>query len=238
MTKPNFQEEIKLWKKGFKYVIGIDEVGRGAFAGPVVAAATVWKSPLQFKIEDVGINDSKLLTPNKRETLAKVIKENCLAWDITEVGASVINRIGIGKATEKTMRKTVRDIHKSLEQGYKEVKSNPRSSLCPSSYLLIDGFHLKYVKGLGLKNQKAIIKGDRKSISIAAASILAKVYRDKLMISLSKHPKYKKYHWGENKGYGTEVHRKMILRYGLTRYHRKMFVKTFLEKVKDLKTKI
>ncbi|MDP3955217.1 MAG: hypothetical protein Q8Q15_02550, partial [bacterium] len=95
-------------------------------------------------------------------------------------------------------------------------------------FVLVDGFHVKYLRGIGLKNQKGVIHGDQKSISIAAASILAKVYRDKLMQSLSKQSKYKKYGWGKSKGYGTKEHQKAILKYGLTRYHRKEFVRTFL----------
>ena len=108
----------------------------------------------------------------------------------------------------------------------------PRGStsyfLLPTSnfFLLIDAFHVKYIPGVGLKNQEAIIKGDQKSISIAAASILAKVYRDSLMKKLAK--KYKKYHWEKNKGYGTRKHIEAIRRFGPTSWHRNAFIRKYL----------
>jgi ribonuclease HII len=94
-------------------------------------------------------------------------------------------------------------------------------------FVLIDYFYVPYIKGIGRKNQLGIKHGDRKSFSIAAASVLAKVHRDKIMRSLARKPRYKKYLWGKNKGYGTKVHLKNILRYGLTRYHRKKFVESW-----------
>ena len=97
-------------------------------------------------------------------------------------------------------------------------------------YLLVDAFYIPYVKGLRRKNQTPIVKGDTKSVSIAAASIIAKVYRDKLMRAISEDPKYKKYRWQENKGYGTLRHRKAIMKYGITKLHRKKFVETFFKK--------
>lgn len=223
MERPDFQEEEKLWKKGTELVIGIDEVGRGAFAGPIVVGAVIWDSKAgkdQLSVfSKFGINDSKLLTAKKREDLDGIIKKNCLAWDITEVGVGVINQIGIGKATEKAIRKAVKDIL---------IKIN-----VDHAHVLIDGFHVKYLKNIGLNRQKGIIKGDRKSISIAAASIIAKVHRDALMRRLAKNRKYQKYQWEINKGYGTEVHRKMILRYGMTYYHRKMFINTWKRKLNN-----
>lgn len=239
--KPTFSEEQKLWREGYGYVVGIDEVGRGSFAGPVVTAAVVWPQTKLKVIEKAGINDSKQLKPRQREELAKFIRQNALVWDVTEVGVSVINRIGIGKATEKAMRKAVGDVVRLLgsyivrleKKKTKKQYSNLAIQQSSNLFVLVDGFHVRYLRELGLKNQKAIVKGDQKSISIASASILAKVYRDKIMESLSKQSKYKKYAWGRNKGYGTSEHQKAILRYGLTRYHRKDFVKTFLEKKKE-----
>lgn len=212
MTQPNFSYEKRLWKRGYKYIVGIDEVGRGAFAGPVVVGAVVF--PKQI-VEINGINDSKLLKPRFREQLAKEIKQKALAWDVTEVNVGVINRIGIGKATAKAMRKTISDL---AREGY------------PPDFVLVDYFYIPYLRGLRLKNQKAIKNGDQKSFSIAAASILAKVHRDKIMRSLARKPRYKVYGWGRNKGYGTKFHQKAILRHGLTRFHRKAFVKTWLAK--------
>ncbi len=217
MAFPNFSYEKKLWKKGYKYVAGVDEVGRGAFAGPVVVGAVIWPRPNKLKTEDLklkidGVNDSKLLKPRFREQLAKEIKKHAIAWDVTEVGVSVINKIGIGKATEKAMRKTIKDL---TIKGFKP------------DYVLIDYFYVPYLKGIGKKNQLGIKRGDQKSFSIAAASILAKVHRDRIMRSLARKPRYKKYLWGKNKGYGTEVHLRSILRYGLTRYHRKKFIESW-----------
>lgn len=229
--KPDFKYESQFWRKGFGLIIGIDEVGRGCFAGPVVASAVVWPQPLKLKIiESLGIDDSKKLKPKERERLAKEIKKYALAWDVTEVGVSVINRIGIGRATQKAMRKAVRDIVR-LNRKKRDINQHNNITIQQYSnvFILVDGFHIKYLRGLGLRNQKAIKHGDQKSISIAAASILAKVYRDKLMRRLSK--KYPRYGWGRNKGYGTREHQKSILRYGLTCYHRKQFVKTWKEKL-------
>ncbi|MFZ5366568.1 MAG: ribonuclease HII [Patescibacteria group bacterium] len=221
------------WKKGFEYVVGVDEVGRGAWAGPIVTAACAFVPQiknLKFKIENLGINDSKLLKPKQREKLAKEIKKNALAWDVTEVGVGVINRIGIGRATQKAMRKSIGDVIKKLrneEIKHKKNSLNILISQYPNIFILVDFYSIPYLRGLGRKNQLGIKNGDQKSISIASASILAKVHRDKIMRSLSK--KYPQYGWGKNKGYGTKLQQKAILRYGLTRYHRKEFVKTFLE---------
>jgi len=210
MEEPNFSFEKLLWRRGNKYVVGIDEVGRGAFAGPLVVGAVIFPKQI-IKIN--GINDSKLLKPRFREQLAREIKQKALVWDVTEVGVSVINRIGIAKATAKAMRKTIVD---SARKGY------------PPDFVLVDYFYIPYLRGLGLKNQKPVKHGDQKSFSIAAASILAKVHRDKIMRSLSI--KYPQYCWGRNKGYGTKMHQKAILRYGLTRFHRRQFVKTWKKK--------
>jgi len=227
MSLPNFSFEQRSWRRGYKYVVGVDEVGRGAFAGPLVTAAVVFppavKQDSNLAIKQLGINDSKLLKPRAREQLAKAIKKHAFAWDVTEVGVSVINWIGIGKATEKAMRKTVRDIIEKLRN--EEIKG--KSS---NIFILVDYYYISYLRGVGKKNQLGIKHGDQKSFSIAAASILAKVHRDKIMRSLSRNPRYKKYLWGKNKGYGTKVHLKNILRYGLTRYHRKEFVESWREK--------
>jgi ribonuclease HII len=149
MSFPNFSFEKKQWKKGFKYVVGVDEVGRGAFAGPIVVAAVIWPRPLRLKTEDLklkidGVNDSKLLKPRFREQLVKEIKEKALAWDVTEVGVSVINRIGIGKATEKAMRKTIGDIVGKLRTSH--VSSS-------SLFVLVDYFYVPYLRGVGKKRQ-------------------------------------------------------------------------------------
>lgn len=204
MTHPTFREEKKFWKKGYTVVIGTDEVGRGAFAGPVVAAAVALDNGA---LENLGINDSKLLTPKLREKLAKEIKKQSV-WVITEVGVSVINKVGIGKATTMAFRKAITSI-------------TDRVSSIKGCYVLVDGFHVKYIKGIGSKKQKAIIKGDQKSITIAAASIIAKVYRDRLMKHL--HKLYPMYGFAKHKGYGTREHQAAIKKHGLSKIHRKSF---------------
>ncbi|MDO8551860.1 MAG: ribonuclease HII [bacterium] len=235
MVKPNFDFEKLYWKKGYKVVVGVDEVGRGCFAGPIVAAAVVFKGSRKSMVgrvgrkgtqlstsstlstlttlEALGINDSKKLKPKERERLEKEIKKYALAWGIAEIPTSVINRLGMGKACARVMRKAIRQAQGKLSGG--------------RTFVLVDGYHVKYIPSIGLKRQKPIIDGDQKSISIAAASILAKVYRDKLMRKLST--KYPQFGWGRNKGYGTLEHQKAILRYGMTRYHRKQFIHTWQE---------
>lgn len=198
-------------------VIGVDEVGRGAFAGPVVAAAASLKLPKKLKlltsISCLGIDDSKKLSPLKREKLVKEIKKY-FYWGIGEGSVVEINRLGIVKATEKAMRRAVKQL-----LYLKKLK-------LLKTFVLVDAFYVKYIPGVGLKNQKAIIHGDQKSISIAAASILAKVYRDILMQKLAL--RYGKYHWEKNKGYGTKEHREVIRRYGATKLHRRKFVESWL----------
>lgn len=223
MDKPTFKEEQKLWRKGCNFVIGVDEVGRGAFAGPVVAGAAVFNNDTSCRRRLAGsildrINDSKLLKPGVRELLSEEIKKHVLFYAIATVGVPIINRVGIGKATQMALRKAVRIILKQIL----EISMSK-----PSIFVLADGFHVRYIHGIGLSNQKAIIKGDQKSISIAAASIIAKVYRDNLMKRLSgKYPDYK---FSKNKGYGTKEHRLALKKYGLCEIHRKSFkLKKFL----------
>lgn len=214
MERPTFDEELYLWNNGYEYVAGIDEVGRGAFAGPLVAGGVVF--PQYFFDKDTpcirsilaGVNDSKLLSPAKREKLSEVIKKHALCTAISEISTSVINKLGIGKANYMAFRQVVKKISLALK---------PKPSML---FVLVDGFHVSYLKG-GLKQQKAIIKGDQKSISIAAASIIAKVYRDSYMSSLPK--SYLKYKFAIHKGYGTLMHRELIRKHGLCRLHRASF---------------
>lgn len=206
LTKPSFDEEITLWKKGFTHVIGIDEVGRGAFAGPIVAAAVVYPPNLNFELLK-DINDSKLLKHRQREVLCLKIQQHALFWNIAEVNVQFINKHGIGKANNAVFRKVVRSISKLL-------------TLNSEFFILIDGFHGKYLPR-GLSRQKAIVKGDQKSLTIASASILAKVHRDKIMREYSH--KFSNYDFGVNKGYGTKFHQKAIYRHGLSPIHRTSF---------------
>ncbi|MEM4230500.1 MAG: ribonuclease HII [Candidatus Pacearchaeota archaeon] len=213
MKKPSFKEEKIIWGKGYDFVIGVDEVGRGSFAGPVVAGAVVFKKGVRFKNRLMAsINDSKLLSPKKREMIAKEILKYSLLNAISTIGLYAINKYGIGKATQMAIRKALKTI-------FLQIMAKNKRKL--QIFVLADGFHIRYIRGIGLLNQKAIIKGDRKSISIAAASIIAKVYRDKLMKKLDK--KYPGYGFSRNKGYGTKKHIEAIKKYGLSKIHRKSF---------------
>ncbi len=214
MSWPNFYFEKQLWKKGY-LVIGIDEVGRGALAGPLVVGAVCFnflkKDKKRFlpMLENLGINDSKKLPARKREQLAKIIKKKCFAWAATTVSPRFINRHRLSRAFQKGVKEVLEKL--------KITKDNRRA------YLLIDGFNVKYLRGIGLERQKAIIHGDRKSLSIASASIIAKVFRDKLMTQLAK--KHPQYHWEKNKGYGTKEHIQALKDHGKTNLHRELFLR-------------
>lgn len=213
MSLPDFSFEKKLHNEGYRLIAGVDEVGRGCFAGPVIAGCVIFNKQT-YKNTDipVRINDSKKMTAKQREIADKWIRKNAEGFGVGSASASQINRLGIKKATEIAFRKAIKNTGAEI------------------NYLLIDAFYIPYVKGLRRRNQTAIIHGDTKSISIAAASIVAKVYRDKLMTDLSKQSKYGKYKWDRNKGYGTKMHQNMIRKYGTTNLHRKQFVETWLSK--------
>jgi ribonuclease HII len=213
---PTFQFERSLWKKGFNLVAGCDEVGRGCFAGPVVAGCVVFPPNLKIP-KKIYINDSKKITSKRREKSSLWIKKNALAWGTGESSAALINKIGISKATKRAFRLAI----KNAKTRILHLGSN-------IDFLLIDAFYIPFVRGLRRKSQKAIIDGDEKSLTIAAASIIAKVYRDKLMEKIGSRIRYGKYYWVNNKGYGTKKHQEAIKKYGLTGYHRKQFVETFL----------
>ncbi len=224
---------------------GVDEVGRGSFAGPVVTGCVVFglqgdTLQIEHTIDGlqgdtlqgdrkIRIDDSKKLSAKQRELADRWIRKNAVACGLGQASVSQINRLGIKKATEIAFRKAIVATNKNLEFRILNVgqKQDSIFQIRNSSidYLLIDAFYIPYVVGLRHKNQEAIVKGDTKSISIAAASIIAKVYRDKLMTNLSNNSRYKKYKWHKNKGYGTKEHRDAIKRYGVTKLHRKQFVR-------------
>jgi ribonuclease HII len=191
-----FEYETKLWKKGIHRLAGIDEVGRGAWAGPIVAAAVVF--PPSFN-PDFEIFDSKFISSIRREALAEKIKQ-CAQTGIGRVGVPTINKIGIGRATQKAFKKAVRSLPIECQ------------------YYLIDAF---YIRNWVRENQSAIRKGDQYCASIAAASIVAKVYRDNLMRNLAK--KYPLYGFDLHKGYGTPLHQERIKKYKFSGIHRKSF---------------
>ncbi len=211
MTHPDFLEEAALWNQGFIYIIGVDEVGRGAFAGPVVTAAVVFPQFIHLPVSLLNfINDSKKLSPKIRSALYPLIKQYALTYAISVESVTVINRHGIGKATTIAFRKTINIIQKNIIEKHVD-----------KTFLLVDGFPLSYIRHVGKKRQKGIIKGDQKCISIAAASILAKVYRDSLMVDLDK--QYPQYGFAKHKGYGTKQHQKTLNQYGLSPIHRTSF---------------
>ena len=186
--------ENELYESGIKYIAGIDEVGRGPLVGPVVTAAVI----LPRDFYDERINDSKKLTEKKRELLYDVIMENAVSVGIGISSEDVIDDINILEATKKAMIEAINNL---------SVKPD---------HLLIDAVKLNVDIP-----QTSIIKGDAKSESIAAASIIAKVTRDRMMIELDKeHPEYDFKH---NKGYGTKKHIEAIEKYGILKEHRKTF---------------
>lgn len=211
IKKPSFKEECSLWYSGIDFVIGIDEVGRGAFAGPIVAAGVVFNPNVKPELL-CDINDSKLIKPILRRKCAEIIKQNALFYAIKQVDTPFINKFGIGKANSAVFRKVIKSLLLQFDSN-------------PNYFVLIDGFHRKYLPG-GIKKQRGIIKGDQKSYSIAAASILAKVYRDNLMKKMGN--KFPVYGFSRNKGYGTFEHREAIKNNGLCDLHRFSFVDSFL----------
>lgn len=196
-----------LFNNGYDYVIGCDEAGRGPGAGDVYAAAVCFKNKNPFKILD-GLNDSKKLSLKTKEKLYPLIKENSI-FSITSVNVETIEKINILNASLSAMEKAVNKVV---------------SILCTDNVLiLVDGNkkigNLKYP-------QKTIVKGDSKSASIAAASVLAKVSRDNYMNELDK--KFPLYNFKKNKGYLTKEHIDAIKKYGIVEIHRKSFLKNFL----------
>ncbi len=188
--------EYSLWKSGLKLICGVDEAGRAPLAGPVTAAAVI----MPDNCRRTGITDSKLLTPLKREELAKKIKIKSLAWAVESVDHETIDRINILQASLLAMKMAVLKLATEMD------------------LVLVDGNHL--LPDLDFA-QEFIIKGDSKSVCIGAASILAKVERDRIMSDY--HDKYPQYNFRQNKGYPTVEHRQAIYTHGICDIHRKSF---------------
>ena len=178
-----------------KIIAGVDEVGRGSLIGPVYAAAVILNKTINKKL----LKDSKSLTKSKREILSKYIKKNSI-WSIGRASKKEIEKINILQASLVAMKRAI-----------KKLKKKP-------SLVLIDGNKLPEIKNYNLKS---IIKGDEKIPCISAASIIAKVTRDKMITNLGK--KFKGYKWDQNYGYGTKHHLKAIKDLGITSHHRKKF---------------
>jgi len=189
--------EQSLLKAGIKNIAGVDEAGRGPCAGPLVVAAVILKDPLAKELAQV--KDSKELSADQRESLYEVIISNCLSYSIIEISVTEIDLLGLHKCNIEGMRRAVNTL-----------EINPE-------YVLTDGYP---IPGLTIANL-AVIKGDQVAISISAASILAKVYRDRIMIKLDQD--YPNYGLAKHKGYITAIHTAAINKYGVLPIHRKSF---------------
>jgi ribonuclease HII len=189
--------EETLLKAGIKNIAGVDEAGRGPCAGPLVLAAVVLKDPLSKSLID--IKDSKELTESKREELFDVVIDNALAYSIIEVSVEEIDSLGLHKCNIEGMRRAINALDVTPD------------------YVLTDGYP---IPGLTTPNL-AVWKGDQVAISISAASILAKVYRDRIMVELDK--KFPKYGLANHKGYITASHTAAIKEFGVLPIHRKSF---------------
>jgi len=196
----------KYFTKNVKYLAGVDEAGRGPLAGPVVAAAVIFRQSTSIK----GVNDSKQLTENQREKLYKKIISRALSYSVSVVDASVIDDINILNATLLAMKQAVNNLTTKPD------------------LILVDG-NRKFQSDIPVI---PIVKGDTKSFSIAAASILAKVTRDRLMKNLAID--YPHYLWQKNKGYPTKEHREIIRKIGPCPLHRNTFLKKVLTEQQTL----
>ena len=212
--------ENKLYENGLKYIAGVDEVGRGPLAGPVVAAAVIL--PSDFNL--LGVDDSKKLSQKKREELFEEIKEAALSYGVGCIHNEEIDRINILEATKAAMKEALRQLERNLRDmlGPEWVEltgDKNRAKPCCIQHILIDALTLPDVP----IPQTAIVGGDGISVSIAAASILAKVTRDRMMVKYSH--TYPGYAFENNKGYGTRAHYEGIKAQGLCLIHRRSFCK-------------
>ena len=189
--------EQTLFNAGIINIAGVDEAGRGPCAGPLVVAAVILKDPFSKELSQV--KDSKELTEAKREQLFEIIIQNCIDYNIVEITPDEIDQLGLHKCNIEGMRRAVMGLKTSAE------------------YVLTDGYP---IPGLTIPNL-SVWKGDKVAISISAASILAKVYRDRIMIELDK--KYPNYGLASHKGYITALHTDAIKKYGVLPIHRKSF---------------
>lgn len=193
--------EEALHDQGYEFIAGVDEVGRGPLAGPVVAAAVVL--PPDFDV--LGVDDSKKLSEKRREELFELIKDKAIAYGIGMANESVIDDINILQATKKAMTCAIENLTRELGK--------------KPDYVLFDAIEISQIE----IPQESIIKGDSKCIAIAAASILAKVTRDRMMVEYAK--EYPGYAFEKNKGYGTKAHYEGIHEHGTCPIHRMTFLK-------------
>ncbi|MGM9550845.1 MAG: ribonuclease HII [Clostridia bacterium] len=192
--------ENTLFDEGFDIIAGVDEAGRGPLAGDVYAAAVIL--PKGIIIE--GLNDSKKISEKKRESLYDIITEKAIAWSVATATVDEIDKYNIRNATYMAMNRAIDGLKSKID------------------YVLIDGDCIKDCN----YPYRCIVKGDSKSASISASSILAKVTRDRYMLSLAE--KYPMYQFEKHKGYGTALHIEMLKKYGASEVHRKTFIKKFV----------
>lgn len=197
---PSFAAELKFHRQGLLSVAGLDEVGRGAWAGPLVAGAVILPEPTRALRKCLtSVDDSKLLTPEQREACAAIIHQHALAYSIGIASVDEVDVLGLTHATREAMGRALATLH-----------GQPQA-------LLIDAFPLPTVP----LPQRAIIQGDSYSYSIAAASIIAKVARDAMMRTLDE--QYPQYGFASNKGYGTEAHQAALKQFGPSPIHRRSY---------------
>ncbi len=207
---PSLREEKKLWKKGYKYVAGLDEAGRGCLAGPVFAAIIMIKNP---KIQIPDIKDSKKLSAKKREELYKILTTHpFIEWATARASEKLIDKINILKATKLAMKRAIKNLEKKLSLNF-----YPGKNLKKIDFVILDG---NFKIDLPV-SQKSIVKADEKVFSCAAASIIAKIKRDKIMENY--HKKYSQYRFDLHKGYPTKLHRRFLKKYGPCKIHRRTF---------------
>jgi ribonuclease HII len=196
---PTLQEEERLWQAGYAAIAGIDEAGRGALAGPVVAGAVILPPGCAYAEIWAAVKDSKLLSPAQREDLAMTIRQEAWAWAVGSASAAEIDTLGIAPATRLAMLRAV-------------------ESLIPRpTYLLIDWVRLAQIN----LPQESFVKGDRRIVSIAAASILAKTHRDAELVAL--HADYPQYGFQSHKGYAAPLHLAALTQHGPCPHHRHSF---------------
>ena len=203
--------EEELYEKGITSIAGIDEAGRGPLAGPVVVGCVIM--PRDSMIE--GVNDSKKVSEKKREKLYDLIIDESIAYGVGIISQEEIDRINILNATKEGLRMAIKEMEKNLQERHREFEK-PEIILV-DALTKIDTDHIPY---------KSIIKGDSKSYSIAAASIVAKVTRDRIMRQWDE--VYPMYGFAKHKGYGTAAHIAAIKEYGLCPLHRRSFVKNII----------
>lgn len=195
---PDFTYEKQAQNNGYKFICGVDEAGRGPLAGPVCAAAVILSPDTVIE----GLNDSKKLSERKREQLFDVIKEKAVAYSIAFGSVEEIEQYNILNATYLAMNRAINSLH--IHPNFAIIDGNR----IPTD-ISVDAMYL--------------VKGDMKSMSVAAASVLAKVTRDRLMLEYDL--KYPEYLFNKHKGYGTKAHYEQIAKYGICEIHRKSFLK-------------